>query len=42
MRFAILIILAVAAVLIGLTIYGYTLSPDTRTIEQEVVGFEQS
>ncbi len=42
MRFVIMVILAILAIIVGLTIYGYTLSPDIRTIEQEVVGFEES
>ncbi len=38
MRFALAVIAVVLVAVVGLFIYGLTLQPDTRTIEQNAVG----
>lgn len=38
MRFALAVIAVIVLAVIGLYVYGLTLQPDTRTIEQDAIG----
>lgn len=38
MRFALAVIVVVVVAIIGLYVYGLSLQPETRTIEQDAIG----